>query len=80
LGRPHLRNYHYFFEMVVSLVGRSAPPEMLRKLTYVAMKHDLQVKHVDTIRSYTFGALYFVEVSDSFSSFVLSLSGLSNEL
>jgi cation diffusion facilitator family transporter len=45
-----------------SLVGRSAPPEMLQTLTYLAMKHDSQVKHVDTVRAYTFGVLYFVEV------------------
>ncbi|XP_078157592.1 metal tolerance protein 4-like isoform X1 [Carex rostrata] len=49
-------------ENAVSLVGRSAPPEMLQKLTYLVMKHDSKVKHVDTVRSYTFGVLYFVEV------------------
>lgn len=54
--------------MTVSLVGKSAPPEMLRKLTYLSMKHDPQVKHVDTVRSYTFGVLYFVEVSYIFNS------------
>ncbi|KAJ3695959.1 hypothetical protein LUZ60_001336 [Juncus effusus] len=49
-------------ENAVSLVGRSAPTEMLQKLTYIIMKHDSEVKHVDTVRAYTFGALYFVEV------------------
>lgn len=49
-------------EQAVSLVGRSAPPEMLQMLTYLAMKHDARVKRVDTVRAYSFGALYFVEV------------------
>jgi len=31
-------------------------------LTYLAMKHDTRVKRVDTVRAYSFGALYFVEV------------------
>ncbi|KAI0495999.1 hypothetical protein KFK09_022306 [Dendrobium nobile] len=45
-----------------SLVGQSAPPEMLQKLTYLVIRHDPQIKRVDTVRAYTFGALYFVEV------------------
>ncbi|KAM3224781.1 hypothetical protein ACQJBY_057880 [Aegilops geniculata] len=48
-------------EQAVSLVGRSAPPEMLQMLTYLAMKHDARVQRVDTVRAYSFGALYFVE-------------------
>ena len=50
----------------VSLVGESAPPEVLQKLTYLAMRHDPQIKRVDTVRAYTFGVLYFVEVRISF--------------
>lgn len=46
----------------VSLVGQSAPPEVLQKLTYLVLRHDPQIKRVDTVRAYTFGALYFVEV------------------
>ncbi|KAE9598878.1 hypothetical protein Lal_00022414 [Lupinus albus] len=48
-------------ENAVSLVGQSAPPEFLQKLTYVTVMHP-QIKRVDTVRAYTFGALYFVEV------------------
>ncbi|CAI9106810.1 OLC1v1006036C1 [Oldenlandia corymbosa var. corymbosa] len=48
-------------ENAVSLVGQSAPPEMLQKLTYLALRHP-QVKRIDTVRAYTFGVLYFVEV------------------
>jgi hypothetical protein len=49
----------------VSLVGESAPPEMLQKLTYLAIRHHPQIKRVDTVRAYTFGVLYFVEVGTS---------------
>lgn len=48
-------------ENAVSLVGQSARPEMLQKLTYLALRHP-QVKRIDTVRAYTFGVLYFVEV------------------
>ncbi|XP_055801906.1 metal tolerance protein 4-like [Solanum dulcamara] len=49
-------------ENAVSLVGQSAPPEVLQKLTYLVLRHDSQIKRVDTVRAYTFGVLYFVEV------------------
>ncbi|KAM0936266.1 putative cation efflux protein [Dioscorea sansibarensis] len=50
------------WENAVTLVGQSAPPEMLQKLTYLVIRHDPQIKRVDTVRAYTFGVLYFVEV------------------
>ncbi|KAH9613120.1 hypothetical protein KSS87_017229 [Heliosperma pusillum] len=50
------------FENAVSLVGQAAPPEVLQKLTYLVIRHHAQIKRVDTVRAYTFGALYFVEV------------------
>lgn len=50
------------FENAVSLVGQSAPPEVLQKLTYLVLRHHPQIKRVDTVRAYTFGVLYFVEV------------------
>ncbi|KAF5447965.1 hypothetical protein F2P56_033475 [Juglans regia] len=48
-------------ENAVSLVGQSASPEVLQKLTYLVIMHP-QVKRIDTVRAYTFGVLYFVEV------------------
>ncbi|KAJ9697823.1 hypothetical protein PVL29_007107 [Vitis rotundifolia] len=48
-------------ENAVSLVGQSAAPEVLQKLTYLVIRHP-QVKRIDTVRAYTFGVLYFVEV------------------
>nr|GMD47861.1 metal tolerance protein 4-like isoform X2 [Ipomoea batatas] len=49
-------------ENAVSLVGQSAPPEVLQKLTYMVLRRSLRIKRVDTVRAYTFGVLYFVEV------------------
>ncbi|KAJ4724100.1 Metal tolerance protein [Melia azedarach] len=48
-------------ENAVSLVGQSAPPEILQKLTYLVIRHP-EIKRIDTVRAYTFGVLYFVEV------------------
>ncbi|KAF8041023.1 hypothetical protein BT93_B3061 [Corymbia citriodora subsp. variegata] len=48
-------------ENAVLLVGQSAPPEVLQRLTYLVIRHP-QVKRIDTVRAYTFGVLYFVEV------------------
>ncbi|KAL8480787.1 hypothetical protein ACS0TY_026796 [Phlomoides rotata] len=48
-------------ENAASLVGQSAPPEIMQKLTYLVIRHP-HVKRIDTVRAYTFGVLYFVEV------------------
>ncbi|WJX75518.1 Metal tolerance protein 11 [Trifolium repens] len=47
-------------ENVNSLVGKSAAPEYLQKLTYLCWNHHKAVRHIDT--AYTFGSHYFVEV------------------
>ncbi|MQM13689.1 hypothetical protein Taro_046618 [Colocasia esculenta] len=49
-------------ENVNSLVGRTAAPEFLQKLTYLCWNHHMAVRHIDTVRAYTFGSHYFVEV------------------
>ncbi|KAI3934095.1 hypothetical protein MKW92_025587 [Papaver armeniacum] len=49
-------------ENVNSLVGRSAAPEYLQKLTYLCWNHHKAIMHIDTVRAYTFGSHYFVEV------------------
>ncbi|KAH7416415.1 hypothetical protein KP509_14G090600 [Ceratopteris richardii] len=49
-------------ENAVSLIGKCAPPEMIQKLTYMALCHSADIKRIDTVRAYTFGAAYFVEV------------------
>lgn len=47
---------------VHSLIGKAAPPDYLAKLTYLIWNHHEEIKHIDTVRAYTFGAFYFVEV------------------
>ncbi|KAF9604662.1 hypothetical protein IFM89_008993, partial [Coptis chinensis] len=49
-------------ENVNSLVGKSAAPEYLQKLTYLCWNHHKAIRHIDTVRAYTFGSQYFVEV------------------
>nr|XP_029120253.1 metal tolerance protein 5 isoform X3 [Elaeis guineensis] len=49
-------------ENVNSLVGRSAAPEFLQKLTYLCRNHHNAIRQIDTVRAYTFGSNYFVEV------------------
>lgn len=49
-------------ENVWSLIGRTAPPEYIAKLTYLTWNHDKEIKHIDTVRAYSFGCNYFVEV------------------
>ncbi|KAL8461848.1 hypothetical protein ACS0TY_033077 [Phlomoides rotata] len=49
-------------ENVSSLIGRTAPPDFLAKLTYLIWNHHEEIKHIDTVRAYTFGSHYFVEV------------------
>ncbi|KAI8026187.1 Metal tolerance protein 10 [Camellia lanceoleosa] len=49
-------------ENVGSLIGRTVPPDFLAKLTYLIWNHHEEIKHIDTVRAYTFGSHYFVEV------------------
>ncbi|PQQ04073.1 metal tolerance protein 9-like [Prunus yedoensis var. nudiflora] len=49
-------------ENVHSLIGRTAPPYFLAKLTYLIWNHHEEIRHIDTVRAYTFGTHYFVEV------------------
>ncbi|XP_054794785.1 metal tolerance protein 10-like isoform X2 [Prosopis cineraria] len=49
-------------ENVRSLIGRTAPAEYLAKVTYLIWNHDERIKHINTVRAYTFGSNYFVEV------------------
>ena len=49
-------------ENIKAMVGLSAPPEFLTKLTYLAWNSDSRILGVDTVRAYTFGPAFFVEV------------------
>uniref|UniRef100_A0A7S0RH28 Cation efflux protein transmembrane domain-containing protein n=1 Tax=Chlamydomonas leiostraca TaxID=1034604 RepID=A0A7S0RH28_9CHLO len=45
------------YEQLTGLVGLSAPPHVLQKLTYVAFNHAPDViQQIDTVRAYSFGA------------------------
>jgi len=50
------------YENIMSLVGMSADPLYLQKLTYMCYNHDASIVQVDTVRAYTFGKKLFVEV------------------
>ncbi|KAJ9519264.1 hypothetical protein QJQ45_017929 [Haematococcus lacustris] len=52
------------YDHLVSLVGTSAPPHVLQKMTYVALNHaPTIIKQIDTVRAYSFGAdSWLVEV------------------
>ncbi|XP_012465936.1 metal tolerance protein 9 [Gossypium raimondii] len=47
---------------VWALIGKTAPPEYLAKLTYLIWNHHEEIRHIETVRAYTFGSQYFVEV------------------
>ena len=52
-----------FFENLSALIGRTAPPEFLAKLTCLIWNHHEDIKHIDTVRAYTFSSdQYIVEV------------------
>ena len=47
---------------IKAMVGMSAPPEFLTQLTYLAWNHHPEIVCIDTVRAYTFGPNFFVEV------------------
>ena len=47
---------------IKAMVGMSAPPEFLTQLTYLAWNHHPKIVCIDTVRAYTFGPNFFVEV------------------
>ncbi|KAK7348908.1 hypothetical protein VNO80_23672 [Phaseolus coccineus] len=49
-------------ENVWSLIGKTAPAEYLAKLTYLCWNHNKDITFIETVRAYTFGSNYFVEV------------------
>ncbi|GAQ87290.1 cation efflux family protein [Klebsormidium nitens] len=49
-------------ENVQSLVGQSAPPEFLAKITYLCWNHHRDILQIDTVRAYVFGSHMFSEV------------------
>lgn len=50
------------YEQLKNLVGHTADRRFLSKLTWIAANHDKRIETVDTVRAYTFGVNYLVEV------------------
>ncbi|KAH7314933.1 hypothetical protein KP509_21G027800 [Ceratopteris richardii] len=44
------------------LVGKTAPPEILQKITYLSWNFDQRIKQIDTVRAYSCGGEYIAEV------------------
>jgi len=49
------------YEQIGPLVGSTAPPQLLNKLTFIALRHHPELK-VDTCRAFHVGSNFFVEV------------------
>ncbi|KAJ1962318.1 hypothetical protein H4R35_007368 [Dimargaris xerosporica] len=49
-------------EHVILIVGRTADPVFLQKVTYIALTHDSRIKEIDTCRAYHLGHNLYVEV------------------
>ena len=50
------------YEHLKNLVGHTADRRFLSKITWIAANHHQKVETVDTVRAYTFGVNYLVEV------------------
>ncbi|EFA77681.1 putative cation efflux pump [Heterostelium album PN500] len=50
------------YEQIELLVGKSASPEFLQRLTYIAVSHSPEILKVDTCRAFHVGNNLFVEV------------------
>ncbi|XP_025082760.1 metal tolerance protein 11-like isoform X2 [Pomacea canaliculata] len=49
-------------EQIKVLTGHTARPDFLSKLTWVAMNHDKNIRHIDTVRAFHFGSNFLVEL------------------
>lgn len=50
------------YEQLKNLVGHTADRRFLWKLTWIAANHDRRIETVDTVRAYSFGVHYLVEI------------------
>ncbi|KAF9163891.1 hypothetical protein DFQ26_002048 [Actinomortierella ambigua] len=50
------------YEQILMIVGKTADPAFLKKITYIALTHHRKVLQVDTCTAYHAGNNYFVEV------------------
>jgi divalent metal cation (Fe/Co/Zn/Cd) transporter len=50
------------FEHTWYLVGKAAPQDVLNKLVYVSLTHDVRILKIDTVRAYHAGEKFYAEV------------------
>ncbi|KAL0214336.1 hypothetical protein P9112_006520 [Eukaryota sp. TZLM1-RC] len=50
------------FEQISVMMGRSASPALVKKLTFVALNHDPRITQLCTVRAFHFGSNVFVEI------------------
>ncbi|XP_062510406.1 uncharacterized protein LOC134186449 [Corticium candelabrum] len=50
------------YEQSKLLIGQTASPDFLKKLTFIAVNHHRDVSQVDTVKAYHFGQNFLVEV------------------
>ncbi|KAJ3282886.1 hypothetical protein HK104_010665 [Borealophlyctis nickersoniae] len=50
------------YEHIQYIIGKTADPAILQRLTYISMTHDPRILQVDTCRAYHAGEHFFVEV------------------
>jgi len=44
------------------LLGQSAPPAILNRITYLSATHDPRILQIDTVKAYYLGSMLYVEV------------------
>ena len=49
-------------EQIRHLAGHTAEPELLNKLTWMALNHSKEIKGIETVRAYHFGTNFLVEI------------------
>ena len=52
-----------FFEILSAVIGRTAPPEFLAKLTFLLLNHHEDIKHLKSVKAFKSSSdQFFVEV------------------
>lgn len=44
------------------LTGRTAPPDFLKKMTWLAINHNQKITYIDTVKGFHFGTNFLVEI------------------
>eukprot|EP01027_Heterolobosea_sp_BB2_P020807 GEZU01029716.1.p1 GENE.GEZU01029716.1~~GEZU01029716.1.p1 ORF type:complete len:130 (-),score=31.45 GEZU01029716.1:126-515(-) len=49
-------------EQMQLIIGKTASPQFLQKITYIACNHHPDIEKIDTVRAFHFGSNFLVEV------------------